>query len=166
MKENMSWEEFFIGMCIYVSQKSKDRSTKLGAIIVGEDHSILSTGFNGFPRGVDDQNEEYHQRPTKYYTTEHAERNAIFNAAYHGVKLSGSTMYMPIYPTPCCDCTRAIIQSGITRIVGTSVKFAGKGQFWKENLEYAERMLDEAKIIRSVIDVPNHLDINKFYEKE
>lgn len=158
-----SWQDFFIGMCIYISQKSKDRSTKLGAVIVGEDNSVLSTGFNGFPRGVDDSNEDYHKRPNKYYVTEHAERNAIFNAAYHGIKLSGATLYMPIEPTPCCDCSRAIIQSGIKRIVGVNVPFAGKGEHWKENLKYANQMLNEAGVLRYTLNKSDVLNINKFY---
>ena len=65
-EDQASWDEFFIGLCIYWSQKSKDRSTKVGAVIVGEGQNVLATGFNGFPRGVPDDKEQYHTRPTKY----------------------------------------------------------------------------------------------------
>lgn len=109
------WDDYFMGMARHAATKSKDRSVKVGAVIVGRGNAILSTGWNGFPRGVDDYVEERHERPTKYLWTEHAERNAIFNAASLGVPLWGSTLYTTLMP--CCDCARAIIQSGIHLVV-------------------------------------------------
>jgi dCMP deaminase len=162
----ITWDNFFIGMCLYVSQKSKDKSTKLGAVIVNDDYDILAIGWNGFPRGIDDTNEEFHQRPEKYYITEHAERNAIINAGRVGRPLKGGTLYIPFQPTPCADCTRAAIQAGITKIVGTDFKFTGKGKHWDENLEFANRMLNEAGIIQRIVSVPPELDIRKFYGAE
>lgn len=165
------WHRFFIGMCIYVSQKSKDRSTKLGAVIVDDDHDILSVGWNGFPRGVDDNNEEFHKRPTKYAVTQHAERNAIYNAGRKGVSLKGGTLYLPFYPTPCTGCTTAILQTGIKRIVGTPFKFTGKGKQWDEDLAFSQALLettlkrgsDLRAITQYVVDVPLELDIRNFY---
>lgn len=157
------WDHFFLGMCLYVSQKSKDRSTKLGAVVIDDDRDILSVGWNGFPRGVDDTNEEFHQRPEKYLVTEHAERNAILNAGRVGRSLRGATMYLPFRPTPCSDCTRAVIQAGIKEIVGTDFKFTGKGKHWDENLAFADRMLNEAGITQRIVAVPSELDIRNFY---
>lgn len=153
MDKVMDWDQFYIGMCAYVSQKSKDRTTKVGAIIVGDCHEVLSIGFNGFPRGVPDDHEPYHERPAKYAVTECGERNAIYNAARNGIRVEGSTLYLPFEPLPCSNCTRGIIQSGIRRIVGTTAKFAGKGKHWKDDLFLSEQMLDHAKIERVAIDL-------------
>lgn len=110
------WDDYFMGMASYVATKSKDRSTKVGAVIVSDpDRAVLSTGWNGFPRGVDDDIEARHERPSKYNWTEHAERNAIYNAARHGICLAGATIYITHFP--CCDCARAITQSGIVEVV-------------------------------------------------
>lgn len=110
------WDTYFLGMAGYVATKSKDRSTKVGAVITStEDHAVLSTGWNGFPRGVDDNIELRHTRPEKYYWTEHAERNAVYNAARRGIPLLGATIYVTLMP--CCDCARAIIQTGIGTLV-------------------------------------------------
>jgi dCMP deaminase len=75
----------------------------------------VAHGWNGFPRGVDDDVDERHERPAKYLWTEHAERNAIYNAAAIGAATAGCTMYLPWYP--CTGCARAIIQSGISEVV-------------------------------------------------
>lgn len=161
---NPSWDHFFLGMCVYVSQKSKDKSTKLGAVIVNEDNDILSIGWNGFPRGVPDKIWEFHQRPEKYMVTEHAERNAIYNAGRKGVSLKGATMYLPFHPTPCIDCSRGVIQAGIKEIVGTAFKFTGKGKHWDDNLSFANDMLVHAGIVRRVVEeVPAEIDIRNFY---
>jgi dCMP deaminase len=172
LEENPNWNEFFIGMCLYASQKSKDRSTKLGAVVVTDDHDILSVGWNGFPRGVDDENEAFHKRPTKYAITQHAERNAITNAGRQGVSLKGSTLYLPFYPTPCTDCTTAILQAGIRRIVGTPFKFTGKGKQWDEDLEFAQMLIDTTfvnhvqAVSQTIVDVPPELDIRNFYKED
>ena len=71
--------------------------------------------FNGFPRGADDGRIERYERPTKYAWTEHAERNAIYNAARIGVSVEGCRMYVPWFP--CIDCARAIVQSGISELI-------------------------------------------------
>lgn len=65
-----NWDDYFLGVAYYISLKSKDRSTKVGCVIVGESKHVLTTGYNGFPRGVDDKRGELHERPTKYLWTE------------------------------------------------------------------------------------------------
>jgi len=114
----IEWDRYFINLVKEVSKKSKDRSTKVGAVIVGPDNQIVSTGFNGFPIGVNDDVEERHERPAKYDWTEHAERNAIYLAARRGgVPLEGCTMYLMYAPSPCVRCSRAVIQVGIKELV-------------------------------------------------
>lgn len=111
----MSWDAYFHKLVGVVASKSKDRSTKVGCIIVGPDNEIRSTGYNGFPRGVNDDVDERHERPAKYQWTEHAERNAIYNAARHGTPLGGCTAHLGWFP--CVDCARALIQAGIVELV-------------------------------------------------
>ena len=138
-----TWDRYFVTLAEQVSLKSKDRSTKVGAIIVGSDHEIRSTGYNGFPRGINDDVDSRHDRPAKYQYTEHAERNAIYNAARMGTSLKGCTLYLNYEPKPCVDCVRAIIQSGIIMVVGNDTPF---GSYWKESMTIGENMLKEAGI--------------------
>ena len=95
---------------------SKDESTKVGALfIMPQTYEIVTLGYNGMPRGIDEKNEERWKRPIKYEYTEHAERNAIFNAARTGTSLLNSICIVTLFP--CCDCARGIIQSGAKMIV-------------------------------------------------
>jgi dCMP deaminase len=111
----MNWDSYFTLMAKLVASKSKDRSTKVGCVIVGPSNEVRSTGYNGFCRGIDDDVEARHCRPEKYLWTEHAERNAIYNAARNGIRLEDCTLYSTVFP--CSDCARGIIQSGIKRVV-------------------------------------------------
>jgi len=144
-----SWHDYFIDVARLVSTKSKDRSTKVGAVLVNESNSILSTGFNGFPRDVNDDVEERHDRPAKYTYTEHAERNAIFNAARVGVSTEGSILYLNFAPPPCADCSRGVIQAGISKVIGPPELFSGVGKNssgWSYELSAGSEMLNEAGV--------------------
>ena len=114
-KTTSKWDERFMDLARHVATWSKDRSRKVGAVIVGPNHEVRAMGYNGFPRGANDDAEERHQRPAKYRWTEHAERNAIYNAALTGVQTEACTIYLPWYP--CMDCARAIVQAGIFEVV-------------------------------------------------
>ena len=142
----MNWDEYFIKMADLVSLKSKDRSIKIGCVLVGEDHSVLGTGFNGFPRGVNDDIDARHDRPLKYSLTSHAELNSITNCARNGVKTLGATLYLNCGPNACADCSRAIIQAGIKAVVGMDVSFEGKGAQWEESCRIGRDMFEEAGI--------------------
>lgn len=100
-----------------VSKLSKDKSTKVGAVILGKGSlEIRALGYNGAPRGCSaDEDSRSDSRPEKYFWMEHAERNAIFNAARIGTPLAGSTLLVT-HP-PCMDCARAIVQAGIKHVV-------------------------------------------------
>lgn len=126
--EITKWDHRFIEIAQVVASWSPDRSTKVGAVIVDNDNNIISTGYNGFPRGMDYTEDWMHDRPVKYELTEHGERNAIFAAARRGVSLKGAKMYMNADPMPCSDCSRAIVQSGISYVIGPSIPFPGKGR--------------------------------------
>ncbi|MBW2559244.1 MAG: dCMP deaminase family protein [Deltaproteobacteria bacterium] len=150
-ESQLRWDRYFLGIVDVIAQKSKDPSTKVGCVIVGEDHQILSTGFNGFPRGVRDIEGRYRVRETKYQFIEHADRNAIFNAARTGIALKGSTMYLPW--RPCHECTRAIIQSGISRIVVNNTPITiDLERRWGKSWGISATMIIEAGIKISFID--------------
>ena len=84
MNTKLVWDNRFLSMAKLIATWSRDRSTKVGAVIVGPNREVRSVGYNGFPRGVNDAIESRYERPGKYDWTEHAERNAIYNAARYG----------------------------------------------------------------------------------
>jgi dCMP deaminase len=139
------WDKFFIKIAQDTAEMSKDRSTKVGAVLV-RDNVILSTGWNGFPRGINDDLNERHERPLKYMLTEHAERNAIFNSARGGITTKGATIYMSGGGYPCSDCARAIIQAGIVEFVSLALPFGGKGGLWEESCRLGKIMLMESGV--------------------
>lgn len=149
----MNWVEYFVKMAELVASKSKDRSTKVGVVVVGPNNEVRSTGYNGFCRGVNDEVESRHERPTKYQWTEHAERNAVYNAARVGVSLEGCTMYFNYEPIPCTNCARAVIQAGVKKVVGYNRKFPGhKAGNWDADGEVSKEMLKEAGVEIEIIE--------------
>lgn len=115
MTTSRLWDDRYMNLAKHVAEWSKDRNTKVGCVVIGPDREVRSIGYNGFPRGINDDIEHRHARPDKYTWTEHAERNAIYNAARVGVPLKGCIMYLPWFP--CVDCARAIIQCGLQELV-------------------------------------------------
>lgn len=110
------WDERFLRTAKEISTWSKDPSTQVGAVIVNDDRRILATGYNGFPRGIDDSVERLEDRENKYKFIVHAEMNAIYNATYSGTSLNGSTLYVWGLPV-CSECAKGVIQVGIKKIV-------------------------------------------------
>lgn len=110
------WEQRFFDIAHSVASWSKDPSRKIGAVAVDpKKNTILSTGYNGFPRGIADTDERLNDRPTKYKFTVHAEMNCIYNATYNGVCLDGADLYVIGLPV-CSECAKGIIQVGIQRV--------------------------------------------------
>ena len=156
---SMHWDYYFMKMAELVASKSKDRSTKVGCVIVGPNHEVRSTGYNGFCRQINDDVEERHDRPEKYLWTEHAERNAIYNAARNGIPTDMCTAYTTTFP--CSDCARAFIQSGIVRIVTRTINQSTKIPI--HNYETSKKMLFEAGIRIDMVwefDI-SHLDLDE-----
>lgn len=121
----ISWDEYFMGIALLSSMRSKDPSTQVGACIVSDDNKIMSVGYNGFPRGCSDDEypwERTADKPnnTKYPFVCHAELNAILNSGAHN--LSGARIYVALFP--CNECAKAIIQCGIKEVVYMSDKYA------------------------------------------
>lgn len=132
----------FIAIAEAVAQLSKDRSTKVGAIAIGPSGDIRAVGYNGMPRGCNDDDEFRHVRPEKYFWFEHAERNLIFNAARVGVPLEGCTLIVSgLYP--CMDCARAIVQSGIQEIISPPIPTDPR---WKDSSIRSRKLFRECKV--------------------
>jgi dCMP deaminase len=141
----MEWNEYFLNIAEQVKLKSKDQSTQIGAVIVGEDNEVLSTGYNSFPRGMDDSKQERQERPEKYFWFEHAERNAIYNAARVGTPLKGSTIYLTS-GLPCMDCARGIVNSGIGIVYCKEVCTTKNKEKWDESQKKSLQLLLECGI--------------------
>lgn len=135
------WDKRFIELARHISQWSKDPSTKVGCVVVGEDREIRSTGFNGFPRGIEDD-ERLSDRSKKYPLICHAEENAIMQAARVGVSLRGCTAFVTW--SPCSRCTRSMIQAGITKIVFPDDQDIPER--WQDDFEIAKAMMAEAGV--------------------
>ncbi len=127
-----------------IASLSKDPSTKVGAIIFDDDSNILSTGFNGFPRGVVDSTERYNDRPTKYKFVCHAEANAISQAARVGARLLGSNIIVTAM-WPCSNCAKLIIQAGIKRVF-VPIQQLEAQQRWQDDIDITTIMFAEANI--------------------
>ncbi|MBQ9069945.1 MAG: dCMP deaminase family protein [Clostridia bacterium] len=122
-EEYISWDEYFMGVALLAAERSKDPSTQVGACIVDESNRILSTGYNGFPKGCSDDefpwNRNADEGETKYPFVVHAELNAILNN--RGKSLAGSKIYVALFP--CHECAKAIIQAGISEVIYLSDKY-------------------------------------------
>jgi len=112
MDKPLSWEEYFMAMALVASLKSKDPSTQVGAVIVdNKTRKIVSSGYNGFPRNLDDSKVPQ-KRPEKYLYVVHAELNAILHAERN---LSDCSLYVTLFP--CSECMKSVIQTGIKKVV-------------------------------------------------
>lgn len=134
------WDERFLGLARHVAEWSKDPSTKVGAVIIDTKKRIVSLGFNGLPRGLEDSPKRLDDRGLKYQMTVHAEHNAVLFADR---SLESCTLYTWPLP-PCSRCAAFIIQVGISRVVSPPV--AGNPR-WAEDCALAEEMFREAGVI-------------------
>ena len=121
----ISWDEYFMGIAMLAAKRSKDPNTQVGACIVSPENIIISTGYNGMPKGCSDDEFPWErtsddENETKYPFVVHAELNAILNA--NGRDLRGSRLYVALFP--CNECAKAIIQSGVKEVIYLSDKYA------------------------------------------
>lgn len=121
----IGWDEYFMGIAILSAQRSKDNSTQVGACIVNKEKKIVAVGYNGMPTGCNDDDMPWERSAdspldTKYPFVCHAELNAILNSNIGN--LSGCTLYVTLFP--CNECAKAIIQSGIKKVVYAENKYA------------------------------------------
>lgn len=137
----ITWDQYFMGIAKLSAMRSKDPNTQVGACIVSQDNKILSMGYNGFPRGCDDDefpwNREGDLYDSKYAYVTHSELNAILN--YRGGSLEGTKLYVTLFP--CNECAKAIIQSGIKEVIYDSDKYADT-----PSVIASKRMMDAAGV--------------------
>lgn len=137
-KSPLSWEEYFMILALVASLKSKDSSTQVGAVIVdNKTRKVISSGYNGFPRYLDDDKIPQ-TRPEKYLYVVHAELNAILHAER---QLNDCTMYVSVYP--CSECMKAAIQTGIKTVVYLNEL---SGDDWQKSKEATEKMAELAGV--------------------
>lgn len=140
-KDYISWDEYFMGIALLSARRSKDPNTQVGACIVDENNKIMSVGYNGFPIGCDDDSfpwdREGDEFDTKYPYVCHAELNAILN--HSGANMNGCKIYVPLFP--CNECAKAIIQSGINKVIYISDKYHNT-----VGVRASKRMLDAAGV--------------------
>jgi len=140
-----SWDQYYLSICQVVATRSKDPNTQIGCVIIGPAREIRSTGYNSFPRGIRDDVPERLVRPAKYLWIEHAERNAICNAARAGTATENCTIFVEIMP--CMDCARAIVQAGIREVVVSTVRMSQySSQYYDEHFGMVEILFAEAGV--------------------
>jgi len=148
MLNSFSWDQYFMTMAYLVSMKSKDPSTRIGAVIVGQDNEIIATGYNGLPRGIEDLEDRYTDKEYKYLSINHAEENAILQCARLGVASKGCRIYTPWIP--CSRCAKSIIQAGIVEVIYDG-NFPGnhdanQSEEWRHSVVISHEMLAEANV--------------------
>ena len=149
-RENvLNWDEYFMAMAHLAAFRSKDPNTQVGACIVNPDRRVVGLGYNGFPRGCDDDEYSWEREgsflETKYPYVVHAELNAILNSI---MTLKNCTIYVSLFP--CNECAKAIIQSGISRVVYESDKYDGT-----EGNRASKKMFTDAGV--ELIQLPEQL---------
>lgn len=140
------WSQRWLRLAHEVAAWSKDH-VQVGAVISDQNRNPRGFGYNGMPRGLDDLNPHRLEKPKKLWYFEHAERNVIYACARNGISCDDCTMYVTHFP--CCDCTRAIIQSGITHVVVDAACMDAQTVFyqkWADQISESQLMMQEAGI--------------------
>ncbi len=140
MAPGLKWDTRLLDMAELVSSWSKDPSTKVGAVISDDKHRVVAVGYNGFPRGIEDSEERYADRETKYKHVVHAETNAVLNATR---SVEGCMLYISL--PPCSECAKLVIQSGISRVAFRQAS-PDRRERWRASMEAAVAMLEEANV--------------------
>ena len=139
-----AWGDRYTCLAKEISTWSKDPSTQVGAVVIGNNGEVLSQGYNGFPRGIKDTAARLKDRERKYKLVVHAEMNAIYNAGLNGVSLKGSTIY--VYGCPICnECAKGIVQVGIDKVIAVRPKGV-ELERWDESIKDAKALFKEAEV--------------------
>ena len=158
-KDVLSWDEYFMGLAHLSALRSKDPHTQVGACIVSKEKKVVSIGYNGLPKGCSDDDYPWGREGdflhTKYPFVVHAELNAILNS---GANMQGCSLYVSLFP--CNECAKAIIQSGITRVVYESDKYADT-----DATIASKKMFDSANVKYEKLPYALELSVNKIENK-
>lgn len=151
----ISWKDYFMGLAKLSALRSKDPNTKVGACIVDNENKVVSIGYNGFPIGCDDDKYPWHREgsylETKYPYVVHAELNAILNSPR---SVKDTILYVSLFP--CNECAKAIIQSGIKKIIYEDDKYKDM-----ENFIASKKMLESAGVILEQMDYKVTINLDR-----
>lgn len=147
------WDRRFFALAHLIGSWSEDKSRQIGSVIVGPAKEVRSVGFNGLPRGISADVEHRHSKENgeKYYWFEHAERNAVYNAARVGIATAGCEMYCTLFP--CSDCLRAIVQSGLSTL--NTYAPPERDSYFQRSFEVSLEIAQEAGLSIRVFDPSN-----------
>lgn len=165
-ERTLKWDERYLKLAKLFSTWSKDPSTQVGAVAIGDHGQVLAQGYNGFPRGIDDSLDRLSVRPVKLTFMIHAEMNVIFNASFNGVSLDGSTLY--VYGLPVCsECCKGMIQAGFKRIVTLCLDEKVQiGTHWYDSALVSSAMLTEAEVEHVFYTISNENDDIRNFQKK
>jgi len=138
---SVDWDDYFMTMVYLAAMRSKDDTTHIGAVIVNDLNVVISMGYNSFVRGINDDIPERQVRPEKYFWMEHAERNALYNAAN---SVRGCSIYTN--GVPCMDCARGVVQAGIKEVIVDKAWDADNADKWHEQAMRSLSMFKEASV--------------------
>lgn len=137
------WSARYMALARHVAEWSKDPSTKVGAVVVGQDRRKVAFGYNGFPAGITDTPERLADRPVKYILVQHAERNALDNAHFD---LTGGTLVTTMHP--CSECAKSIVTKGITHVICPPPPTRPP---WAQSAEWGRKILEEAGVLVTLV---------------
>ena len=137
VSKTYKWDKRYVSLAAHIAEWSKDPSRKIGAVAVGSKRQVLAQGYNGFPRGISDNDSMYENKVTKYQHVVHAEMNCIYNATLNGVSLLGASLYVAGLPI-CSECSKGIIQVGVERVVVSLDN--NTPDVWSESWEISKEM--------------------------
>jgi len=136
------WDLRYLALAEQVSTWSKDPSRQIGAVAVGSKGQVLAQGYNGFPRGIQDNHSRYSNRQEKYKRVVHAEMNVIYNASYNGTSLKDSTLYVNGLPV-CSECAKGVIQVGIKKVIMKKITIPDK---WRPSWSLTQDLFKQAGV--------------------
>lgn len=142
IKNKFQWHARYLKLADEVATWSKDPSSQIGAVAVGDKGQVLSQGYNGFPRGIKDTKKRLEIREEKYKFTVHAEMNCIYNATFNGTSLDGATLYVSGLPV-CSECAKGVIQVGVVNVVMWDKDYP---ENWMESFYNSRKLFDEAGV--------------------
>ncbi len=159
-KNYINWDDYFMGIAILSSKRSKDPNTQVGACIINTDKRIIGIGYNGLPKGCDDLefpwgNSSDNLLDTKYPYVVHAEANAILNST---CSLKEATIYTTLFP--CNECAKLIIQSGISKVIYMSDKYKNE-----ISSIASKKMFDTAGVVYTRLENKIGVDIFEVSDK-
>lgn len=137
------WKHRYMELAWHIGTWSKDPSTKVGCVAIGEHGQVLSQGYNGFPRKFDDNIDLYTDQDTKYRYIVHAEMNCIYHATLNGISLKNSTLFVSGLNV-CHECAKAIVQTGIKRVIARPKKVYKIK--WQESFKHAKEILKQGGV--------------------